>query len=88
MERSDALIHEEIEFPSGAKGVRIGGNVRKDNRPPAKNFDGCVETILVLLRRVFLFCRRSIGEVLWLWLLLRRCVCGDGHQQSSHAQSR
>ncbi len=43
--------------------------------------------ILALLRRAFLFCHWSIGKVLWLWLLLRRRVCGDAYQQCNQAQS-
>src|SRR5712692_1512300 len=86
--RSDAFIRKEFELLFAAQRLPAGRNIWKNNRPPAENFDCGIEGILVLLRRVFLFCRGRIGEALWLRLLLRRRRCDDAHQQCNQAQSR
>src|SRR5207247_1025395 len=69
--RSDALIREKFEFLFRAQRAGAGCNVGKENRAPFQNFDGCLDTILALLR-AFLFCDGRIGKVLRLRLLLRR----------------
>ncbi len=86
--RSDAFPRKKFKFLFAAQGALARGNLRKENGPPFENFDGRIEAILALLRRAFLFRHRRIGEVLRLWLLLRRRRRGDAHQQCNQAQSR
>src|SRR6266581_1736808 len=83
--RRDAFAGKKLELLLRAQRAAAGRQIRKENRPPAKNFDRAMEGILVFLQMVRLG-RRSIGQ--FLRFLLSLPPRGQGQHQHNEAQTR
>src|SRR6266568_5171615 len=84
--RRDAFAGKELELLLRAQRAAAGRQIRKENRPPAENFDRAMKDILVLLLRMVRLGHGSIRQ--FLRFLLSLPPRGQGQHQHNEAQTR